>query len=172
MQRYMPAAMLILILLILGWGGQQLLAEGRVFPPPQRGENIQTEMNLIRQHRAWLNTLSEAVDRQQLNLRDYRLQEPILAGVLPEAEFKPEEPRAEPERPPEPLPVLSLVYLSDNFRRATIDGRVVQEGESVGRRWVVKRIDLNGVTLSRQGEQIFLPVPDSALQAFNKGGAG
>ena len=172
MQRYMPAAMLVLILLILGWGGQQLLAEGRVFPPSQRGEDIQTEMNRIRQHRARLNTLSKALDRQQQSLRDYRLQEPILAGVLPEAENRPEKARVEPEQPPEPLPVLSLVYLSDNFRRATINGQVVQEGESVGRRWVVKRIDLDGVTLTRQGEQIFLPVPDSALQAFNKGGAG
>lgn len=172
MQRYMPAAMLILILLILGWGGQQLLAEGRIFPPAQQGKDIHAELNRINQHRAWLNTLSEALDRQQRDLRDYRLQQPNLAGVLPEAEIKPEAPRVEPERPPEALPVLSLVYLSDDFRRATIDGQVVQEGETVGRRWIVKRIDLNGVTLARQGEQIFLPVPDSALQAFHKGGAG
>jgi len=160
MQRYLPLGMLILVIGILVWGVQLLTSAKRISMPVQRVTDTQAEQVQIQQYRIRLNALADAL-KQREEVRASREEAPILATILPEAaDAKKGREDTRPAAPPEPRPVLSLIYLSDNLRRATIDGQVVGEGAQVGRRWTVS-------------QQMFLPAPEGeALGRHQQGGAG
>ncbi len=163
MRKNIPAGVALLTLGALVWSGLQLQ---QISSPSLMRSTVNIagsqENLMIERQIAEIKSL----EQQLIELVAWS---PSMSAVahLPEPEIEqPQVAKRQSVKPAaEPPPTLTLVYLSDDFRRATIDGEVVQEGARVGRNWRVARIETKGVVLMRAGQRLFLPAPESGTVA-------